>query len=137
METVTRQIDLELSPDALWDAITDRQMLEAWLGDTVDIDLRPGGSGVVVDDGVTRHVTVSRFEPGFGWAFDWRVDDEPESHVTFAIATTDTGCTRLTITETLAAGSSASAKAGSAAVMRWDLCLFLLWACTVAAALMR
>jgi uncharacterized protein YndB with AHSA1/START domain len=135
METVTRQIDLNLSPDALWDAITDREMLETWLGDTVDIDLRPGGSGVVVDDGVTRHVTVSDYEPGRGWAFDWRVDDEPESRVTFAISTTDLGGTRLTITETL--GASASAGAGSVSAMRWDLCLFLLWACTVAAALAR
>ena len=135
MESVTRHIRLDLSPDALWEAITDREVLEAWLGDTVDIDLRPGGSGVVVDDGVTRHVTVSTFEPGRGWTFDWRIDDELESRVTFAISTTDTGGTELTITETLASGARASATSASA--MRWDLCLFLLWACTVAAALAR
>lgn len=135
METVTRHIDLDLSPDALWEAITDRELLEAWLGDTVDIDLRPGGTGVVVDNGVTRRVTVSDYDPGRGWAFDWRVDDEPGSRVTLAIATTDTGGTRLTITETLAASATASASAASG--MRWDLCLFLLWACTFAAALVR
>jgi hypothetical protein len=55
--------------------------------------------------------------------------------VTFAISTTETGGAALTITETLAAGASASA--GSASAMRWDLCLFLLWACTFAAALAR
>jgi uncharacterized protein YndB with AHSA1/START domain len=135
MGTVTRHIELDLCPDALWEAITDREVLEAWLGDTVDIDLRPGGSGVVVDDGVTRRVTVSTFEPGRGWAFDWSVDDEPESRVTFAISTTATGGSELTITETFAAGATASATSASA--MRWDLCLFLLWACSVATALAR
>ena len=135
METVTRHIELDLSADALWEAITDRQALEAWLGETVDIDLRPGGHGVVVDEGVIRRVTVSTFEPGSGWSFDWSVDDEPASRVALAISTTDTGGTQLTITETMSA--SASSGDGSTCGARWDLCLFLLWACTVATALAR
>ena len=49
METVTRQVQLEISPDSLWSAITDRDALEAWLGERVDVDLRPGGRGVVVE----------------------------------------------------------------------------------------
>jgi hypothetical protein len=45
----------------------------------------------------------------------------------------------LTITETLAYGTSAAgaearAEAGS---FRWDLCALLLWACTVAVAFVR
>jgi uncharacterized protein YndB with AHSA1/START domain len=135
METVTRHIELELSTDALWEAITDRRALEAWLGDTVEIDLRPGGHGVVVDDGVTRHVTVSTLEPGRGWSFEWSADDEPASRVTLAISTTDTGATQLTITETMSASTESGG--GSTCGARWDLCLFLLWACTVAAAMAR
>jgi uncharacterized protein YndB with AHSA1/START domain len=131
-ETVTRQLDLDISPDALWDAITDRSALEAWLGDEVDVDLRPGGTGVVVDDGITRRLRVETVERGQGWSFRWQVDDEPESVVTFAIATTADGGSRLTITETLSA--EASARSGG---FRWELCALLLWACTAACALVR
>jgi uncharacterized protein YndB with AHSA1/START domain len=132
VESVTRQLELEISPDALWEAITDRSALEAWLGDQVDVDLRPGGTGVVVDDGITRRVRVETVEHGRGWSFRWQVDDEPESHVTFAIATSDDGGSRLTITETLSAEAGAGGR-GS----RWELCALLLWACTAAAALVR
>ena len=34
METVTRRIELDITPEALWAAITDRETLEAWLGHT-------------------------------------------------------------------------------------------------------
>ena len=132
METVSRQVELDISPDALWAAISERAALEAWFGDVVDLDLRPGGSGVVVDDGVVRHVHIDTVEPGRGWSFHWQVDDEPESHVTLAIATTDDGGSRLTVTETLSAEASAAGHG-----FRWDLCAVLLWACTVATALVR
>ena len=81
METVTRQVELDISPEALWNTITDGDTLAAWLGDAVDVDLRPGGTGVVIDEHVTRHLTVDTVEPGRGWSFDWSVDDEPASHV--------------------------------------------------------
>ena len=131
METITRQVELDISPEALWNAITEGDALAAWLGDAVDVDLRPGGTGVVIDEHVTRHLRVDTVEPGRGWSFDWSVDDEPASHVAFEIESTDTGGSRLTITETL--GASASAEHG----FRWDLCALLLWACTVATALVR
>ena len=41
METVTRRVELEISTDELWAAITDREALEAWLGEQVEVDLRP------------------------------------------------------------------------------------------------
>jgi uncharacterized protein YndB with AHSA1/START domain len=131
METVTRRVELDISPEALWNAITDGEMLAAWFGDTVDVDLRPGGTGAVIDEQVTRRLRVDAVEPGRGWSFDWSVDDEPASHVSFAIESTDDGGSRLTITETLSA--SASADRG----FRWDLCALLLWACTMATALVR
>ena len=131
METVTRRVELDVSPEALWNAITDGDTLAAWLGDAVDVDLRPGGTGVVIDELVTRHLTVDTVEPGRGWSFDWSVDDEAASHVSFSIESTDDGGSRLTITETLSA--SASADRG----FRWDLCALLLWACTMATALVR
>jgi uncharacterized protein YndB with AHSA1/START domain len=130
MDTVTRHVELDISPEALWSAITDRETLEAWLGERVDVDLRPGGTGVIVDDGVTREVVVHSVDEGRGWSFEWRVDEAPVSVVSFEISRNDEGASVLTITETL----TASAEAGS---FRWDLCALLLWACTVAVAFVR
>jgi uncharacterized protein YndB with AHSA1/START domain len=134
METVTRHVELDISPDALWSAITDRELLEAWLGDRVDVDLRPGGIGVIVDEGVTREVTVRAVDEGRGWSFEWSVDESPVSVVSFEIAGGDDGASVLTITETLSAEAHAGSAAGG---FRWDLCALLLWACTVAVALVR
>src|SRR5690349_7902750 len=133
-ETVTRHVELEISPDALWAAISDRGALEAWLGETVDVDLRPGGAGVVVDDGVKREVLVRSVDEGRGWSFEWRIDDSPVSTVSFEIATVADGASVLTITETL--HTEAHAHAGVSG-FRWELCALLLWACTFAVALVR
>ena len=133
METVTRQIRLDISYDALWTAITDRETLEAWLGERVDIDLRPGGAGTIVDDGVTREVVVQSVDDGRGWSFEWRVDEAPVSTVSFEIASAEDGASVLTITETL----DAEVQARSGGGFRWELCALLLWACTAAVALMR
>ena len=132
MESLTRQVELEISPDALWSAITDRETLEAWLGERVDVDLRPGGTGVIVDGGVTRDVIVHSVDEGRGWSFEWRVDEAPVSVVSFEISSNDDGASVLTITETLNAGAGADAGG-----FRWDLCALLLWACTVAVAFVR
>jgi uncharacterized protein YndB with AHSA1/START domain len=134
METVTRHVELDISPDALWSAITDRETLEAWLGERVDVDLQPGGTGVIVDEGIAREVIVHSVEEGRGWSFEWRVDEAPVSVVSFEISRNDEGASVLTITETLTAGTEARAEAGS---FRWDLCALLLWACTVAVAFVR
>jgi uncharacterized protein YndB with AHSA1/START domain len=135
METVTRHVQLDLTPDALWAAITDRDTLEAWLGERVDVDLRPGGAGVIIDNGVAREVVVQSVEEGRGWTFEWRVEDAPASTVSFEIATTDDGDSVLTITETMeGAGAQAQASVSS---LRWELCAILLWACTAAVALVR
>ena len=132
METVSRQVELDISPEALWDTISERAGLETWLGDTVDVDLQPGAAGVVVDDDVARRIRVDSVDHGRGWSFHWQVGDEPESHVVLAIAATDDGGSRLTITESLSAQASAAGLG-----FRWELCALLLWACTAAAALVR
>ena len=134
METVTRQVRLDISPDALWAAITDREALEAWLGERVDLDLRPGGEGVIVDDGVARDVVVHSVDEGRGWSFEWRVDETPVSTVSFEISGADDGASVLTIKETL--NAEAHAQAGGYG-FRWELCALLLWACTAAVALVR
>ena len=50
----------------------------------------------------------------------------------FEITEVDDGRSALTITETLTAKAESGARA-----FRWDLCALLLWACTVAVAVVR
>ena len=138
MERVTRQIRLDISSEALWAAITDRETLEAWLGERVDVDLRPGGAGTIVDDGLKRDVVVQRVDHGRGWSFEWQIDEAPVSTVSFEISSADDGASVLTITETLHSETlHAQASAGAGGGFRWELCALLLWACTAAVALVR
>ena len=131
-ESITRQVDLDLDADAAWEAITDREALEAWLGELVDIDIRPGGTGVVVDDDVARTVAVDEVDLGRRWSFHWRSpDDAAPSLVTFEIAPRDDGGSTLTITETLAVRAHAGNR------LAWEARVACLWAYTMAFARAR
>ena len=130
-ETITREVDLDLDTDAAWDAITDRQALESWLGERVEIDLQPGGTGVVVDDGLERDVVVEHVDNGRGWSFRWQGPDAPASTVTFTIAPRHTGGSRLTITETLTMSASVDTQ------LAWEARVACLWAFTMAFARVR
>ena len=137
--TITRQVDLDTPADELWDMVSDPDHLAAWLGDSVDVDVRPGGTGTVVDDDIVRHVQIEEVsQPGrlsFTW---WESDDRStESRVVFAIGTTVDGRSRLTITETLPGQSTGMVARASAARLRWEVRVLSLWACTVAVASMR
>jgi uncharacterized protein YndB with AHSA1/START domain len=131
-ESITRQVDLDLDPHAAWQAITDREALEAWLGELVDIDIRPGGTGVVVDDDVARTVTVDEVDLGRRWSFHWRSpDNSAPSLVTFEIAPRDDGGSTLTITETL------TVRARADNPLAWEARVACLWAYTMAFARAR
>jgi uncharacterized protein YndB with AHSA1/START domain len=114
---VRRTLDLDCSPAALWGLITDAASLSTWLGHDVVLDLRPGGSGRLVDDdGCIRqlvvHEVVSEERLVFSW---WPTGDEAAaSEVVFSLGGSDEG-TRLVITETRGTASS------------WDIRLVSLW----------
>ena len=161
---LTRDVLLDMPVDDLWRLVADSDGLRLWLGDSVDIDVRPGGVGTVQDDGVgtvrddvdgngdgerdgnkilVRHVRVDRVEPAHELAFTWwRTDDPhtawPASQVVFRL-TTVPGGSHLHITETLLgpvppAGMTATAFA-CAARTEWEVRVLSLWACSVAAAI--
>src|SRR5215211_5632518 len=114
-ESIIREVELDLAPDQMWDAITDRHQLEQWLGETVDIDVRPGGTGFVVDDEIRRDVVVERVDHGRSWSFRWRPHDAGSlSRVTLDVVPVGHGQSRLTITETLVASAAADHQ------LRWE-----------------
>ena len=51
---------------------------ERWLADAGSVDLRPGGSGRLVDDGVARRVEVETVDEGARVVFRWWDEDHGE-----------------------------------------------------------
>ena len=119
---VRRTIDLDCSADALWRLVTSPDELASWLGSDVELDLRVGGSGRVVDDGLARHLRVDELIDGRRLAFTWWPEGEERaaSEVVFAIEATGDG-SRLLITETAAGAAPAMATTS------WDVRIISLW----------
>src|SRR5262249_37370634 len=108
--TVERSVDLDVSPDALWKAISDADELATWFAPEAELDPTPGGRGRFVDDeGVARRAVVEDVDPGHRLVLRWWPDaDGPAaaSVVTMVVTPSDAGA-RLVVTEHLAAAARA------------------------------
>ena len=92
---VTREVVFPAPPDEVWSALTEPERLEEWFANDVELDPRPGGSGVFRwDDGDERHATVREAEPAERLVLDW--DDAGE--VVFTLEEVPEG-TRLQVRE--------------------------------------
>jgi uncharacterized protein YndB with AHSA1/START domain len=101
--TVRRSIDLPIGVGEAWPALTGADALGEWLGDAVDLELRPGAAGGLIDDdGDRRTVVVREVEPQQRVSFTWWRDDDPgvASTVELVLVPTAAG-SRLTVTETM------------------------------------
>jgi uncharacterized protein YndB with AHSA1/START domain len=112
--TVERQVELDASPDDVWDAVC---APETWLADAGSIDVRPGGDGVLVDDGVARRVVVETVEAGRRLVYRWWRDDEGETSRVEITVVPGGGPTRLVVRETRLAGATAMMSTAH----RWEL----------------
>ena len=135
---ITRQTDFDTPADALWDLVTDPEEMASWLGDRVEIDMRPGGEGTIVDDGIVKHVVIEELHESRRLSFTWWEPDDRStaSRVVFTVDTHGAG-SRLTITETQNDLSPRCSARASATTMRWEVRALALWACTVAAVAVR
>jgi uncharacterized protein YndB with AHSA1/START domain len=79
---IEREIELPVSPEEAWAAITEAERLEEWFANDVELDLREGGEGIFRwDDGAERHAVVEEVDPLHRFAFSWdgsRVEIELE-----------------------------------------------------------
>lgn len=75
---VTRDITLDAAGDEAWDLIGDAAGWAGWMVDSADIDVAPGASGRVVDDGQTREVQVDEVVPGRSVRFVWWPSDSSD-----------------------------------------------------------
>jgi uncharacterized protein YndB with AHSA1/START domain len=131
---ITRSVELAASVDDVWRAVTEPELLGDWLGSVVELDIRPGGEGVIVEsDGEVRRARIEEVEPARRLALRWWPEDGsgPESTVELELEETVEG-TRLVVTETLA--ESASPPVASA---RWGVRMLLLGCCLLQATAAR
>ncbi|WP_283134406.1 SRPBCC domain-containing protein [Rhizohabitans arisaemae] len=78
-ERIEREIRIDAPVERVWTVVTEPEHLNRWLGDTAEIDLRPGGAGLLVWEkyGASR-LRVERVEPPHLFAFRWaRGEDQP------------------------------------------------------------
>ena len=112
-------------------AISDPDELAQWLGTSVELDLRPGGRGRVVDDdGTVRDVARHRRRRANGIAWHWWSDDGELSSVELRLDEHD-GHARLHIVETVVPGRSPGADRDAPHVARcsrrWTAATSRLW----------
>jgi uncharacterized protein YndB with AHSA1/START domain len=124
---ITRSIELDAPVGDVWRALTDPALLSDWLEGDVELDVRPGGGGTIVEpDGAVRRAVVDDVEPLRRLALRWWPEDDsaPASIVEFELApAAGDGPTTLVVTETLAA---AAPVARAQADFRWAVRSLLL-----------
>ena len=99
-------VDLDATIESAWAALSDPGELARWLGSSVELDVRPGGRGRVVDDdGTVRDVLVTAVDDRQAIAWHWWSDDGELSSVELRIDERD-GHTRLRIVEMLVPGAA-------------------------------
>lgn len=107
-ELIRREMNLEATPEEVWAALTDPDLLGAWLADEAWLELWPGGEARFVIDGRERAgwVEEAAAPPSDGrgegrLTFWWADDGEPASRVELTLRRLDGGPgTRLRVVET-------------------------------------
>ena len=119
---VERETLVEATPEEVWEALTDEDLLEEWMAPDVELDPVEGGEIAVRDGDDERTGTVETVEEGERFAFTWSRPGEGESFVEFTIEALPGG-SRVTVVETPTHSPATNAAAGStaAAADGWGL----------------
>ncbi len=100
---VHRSVEVEASPDEVWELLVDDDQRAAWFGGETTLDVEPDGAGEFTDpDGTRRSAVVEDVEPGRRLSWTWWTDDDPDgdrSRVDVDLTPTPAG-TRISVTET-------------------------------------
>jgi uncharacterized protein YndB with AHSA1/START domain len=130
---IRREIDLDADLARVWHALTDREELSGWLGGPIEVEMRPGSNGTIVDDdGTVRHALIGDVDPERRLSLRWWPEDGTVSEVIFELCPSESG-TRLVVTETPLEPTSIQASIGKASY--WEARLDTLWLRVSAAAL--
>src|SRR5690242_8695044 len=98
-DRIERTVRLAQPPATVWAALTTPEGLAAWFGDSVTIDLRPGGAAqMTFRSGLTVEMRVERVEEPAVFGFTWRLPnlaehDPRRTYVEFTLEATGSGTT--------------------------------------------
>jgi len=98
-DTIERSIEIPVTIDVVWDALTSEDGIKHWFGDEAAIDLRPGGEARFgwSEYGSSSHAIVEVVEPPNRFVYRWaagdanRADDGPATLVEFTLETVGDG----------------------------------------------
>jgi uncharacterized protein YndB with AHSA1/START domain len=129
-ETIFRSAVLDADRETVWRAISSDDGLSGWLAERAELDLRPGGDGVLVlPGGHERRLRVESVAPDESLVFTWAPAGDPGSETRVELRLEDAGerGTRITVVETgfEQAGPHARGRAAAAA-WAWETVLAVL-----------
>jgi uncharacterized protein YndB with AHSA1/START domain len=126
-DRIEQHVDLDTDAEEAWRAISDRDELAAWFGGAVDVEIRPGEAGTIVDDDGVRHeVLITDVEEGRCVAWHWWDERGELSSVEITVEPAG-GMTRVRVVEQLVGPASVPAVTASC-LRRWDRASARLWA---------
>jgi uncharacterized protein YndB with AHSA1/START domain len=97
---LSRSVELDAAPAAVWDALTEPARLAEWLADEVELDAEPGGEIVCrYADGEERRGEVELVEEAERLAWSWHREGAGPSRVELILDVVAER-TRLTVVET-------------------------------------
>jgi uncharacterized protein YndB with AHSA1/START domain len=106
-DQIVRDILIEAPVDVVWRVVTEPEHIVRWFSDTAELDLRPGGDGVLTFES-HDHVAplvVDTVQPPTTFAFRWSAPEGEtptagnSTLVTFSLAAEGDGATRLSVVE--------------------------------------
>jgi len=101
---VEQSVDIDADLDEVWQLLNEEGGLSTWLGGDVELEVRPGAAGRVIEaDGARRDVLVTDVESAgdaHRIAWHWWLEGGPLSSVEILAVPTSTG-TRVTVVERL------------------------------------
>jgi uncharacterized protein YndB with AHSA1/START domain len=87
---IEREILIEAPQDVVWRIVTEPAQISQWFSDAAQIDLRPGGEGVLVfgdratneqaNEPVTVQLVVESIEPPNRFSFRWAHPEGEKAH---------------------------------------------------------
>jgi uncharacterized protein YndB with AHSA1/START domain len=124
---VRRDVELDATPEAVWELIGDGARWSSWLVDDGSLVVEPGVTGAVVDAAELRTVRVDEVVEGRSVRFDWWPSEAPDraSTVTLVIDPS-AGATVLRIVEVFPPVVQAPVAQASIA---WEVRAVAAWLC--------
>jgi uncharacterized protein YndB with AHSA1/START domain len=91
--SIEREIRVEATPEVVYEVVSSPEHLREWWPDEVDLDGKPGATGVVIfrrDDGdKVEPLTVVEADPPRRFSFRWAYTDEPATAENSVLVTFD------------------------------------------------